>query len=200
MQLQPDYTTGTSHKIVIRAKQDYIPINILIKEFQACDLKQLLEANEDNEFDFDIAAEFEDDFLLVYFGDDWEVTLRPTNNGAILYRLLGVLQTSPEFNVEDNLKHPVFAKLGLVGKVWACLAGLGVLLIVLIDEAPGDPNITGWQLALFAVLLSLFGTGLHAAIGQAGASVGTKFPKPMSLNFYIGEFAVWILIFRVAFS
>ena len=202
-QLQPDYITGTTHKIVIRPGSEsltYVPIDLIIAELEACGLKNLYEPDENEEYKFDFGAEFTEDFLLISYDDGWEITLRPTNNDAILYRLIKCLENSPNFQMDENLKHPIFTRLGPIGYLFLVLIIVGISRIMLINEAPGDPNTGGFQLALLAITLSGFSVGLHIAISQLGASVGTKFPKPINLNFIMAEFAAFIMLFLFVFS
>lgn len=199
-QLQPDYVTGANHKIVVSSNKEYVPVDIIIAEFETCGLMRLFEVDESDEFKFDVGAEFPDDFLLVTYEEDWEINIRPVNNDAILYRLMSSLKNSSNFYLAENLKHPVFAKPSFIFYMFLSLAAICIIRIGFINESPGDPSIGGWSLALFALLISAVGAGFHAAIGQVGASIGTKFPKPMNLNFIAGEFAALSLLFLFVFS
>lgn len=129
-----------------------------------------------------------------------EVLFKPQIGDIQIFADLEKFRESQEFHVHPNLRHPSFTKLNSIGLVFSILAVTALILITRIEGAPGDPDITGWQLAIFSSLLSIFAVFVHTSIVKAGASVGTKFPTPASLNYMAGEFAVWMFIFLIAFS
>ena len=199
-QLQPDYDTGDFFKIVIWRKEGFVPIDTLIDELKSLDIIEIYEPTNQSDFEFDKVLEFVDDRLLIYFGHNGEITLKPTVSDALIFRIMTVLRESHSFSVVEDLKHPIIAPVTKVGILLACVGLIGILLIALIDEAPGDPNISGWQLAIFATSITLFSVGFHVAIEKAGESIGNKFPKPLNLTYVFGFFAVVIFIFLGAFS